>query len=94
MVPTVWPGRRVSLVFAVSEFCEAAKRLHGRTMIEAVAGFMRDAATVKSKLIGEAVEQFIESRQHKNDSKPANGRNCRPAARGIACHNGWRGGNT
>ena len=62
-------GRRVSLVSAVSEFCESTKKLHGRTMTEAVTGFMRDAAMVKPKKIGEAVEQFIESRQHKNDSK-------------------------
>ena len=41
-------GRRVSLLAAVSEFVEAAGKLHGRTMGEAVEGYLRNIATVKS----------------------------------------------
>ena len=47
-------GRRASLLAAVSEFVEAAGKLHGRTMGEAVEGYLRTVATVKRKDIKEA----------------------------------------
>jgi integrase len=52
-------GRRVSLLSAVSEFAEASTKLHGRTMSEAVEGYLRSVASVKRKDVSEAVEEFI-----------------------------------
>jgi len=54
-------GRRVSLLAAVSDFVEASGKLGGRTLGEAVTGFMRTVATVKRKDIGEAVTEFLQS---------------------------------
>jgi integrase len=62
-------GRRVSLLGAVSEFVEAAAKLRGRTLGEAVANYLRTAVTVKRKDIAEAVEEFIASRKHRSESK-------------------------
>ena len=80
-------GQHITLVSAVSELVEAKKKLHGRSMSEAVAGFMRDSVTVKSKPIGEAVELFIESRQHKNDSK--NGKRAQLSSSYTTHVNSW-----
>ena len=54
-------GRRVSLLAAVSDFVEASGKLGGRTLGEAVTGYMRTVATVKRKDIGEAVTEFLQS---------------------------------
>jgi integrase len=54
-------GRRVSLLAAVSEFVEASGKLHGRTMGEAVEGYLRTVASVKPKDIGEAVAEFLQA---------------------------------
>jgi hypothetical protein len=53
-------GRRVSLLGAVSEFVEASGKLGGRTLSEAVEGYLRTVATVKRKDIPAAVEEFIQ----------------------------------
>jgi len=53
-------GRRISLLAAVSEFVEASGKLGGRTMSEAVEGYVRTIATVKRKDISAAVEEFIQ----------------------------------
>ncbi len=58
-------GRRVSLLAGISEYCEAVSKLHGRTLGEAVEGYLSTVASVKRKDIAEGVEQFIESRKHK-----------------------------
>jgi integrase len=52
-------GRTVSLLGAVSEFTEAAAKLHGRTLGEAVAGYLNTVANVRRKDVSEAVEEFI-----------------------------------
>ena len=52
-------GRRVSLLAAVSEFVEASSKLGGRTMGEAVEGYLRTVANVKRKDIKEAVTEFL-----------------------------------
>ena len=52
-------GRRVSLLAGISEYCEAASKLHGRTLGEAVEGYLRTVASVKRKDIKETVEEFI-----------------------------------
>jgi len=54
-------GRPASLLAAVSEFVEAAGKLQGRTMGEAVEGYLRTVANVKRKDIGEAVTEFIQA---------------------------------
>ena len=52
-------GKRVSLLAAVSEYVEAANKLPGHTLSEAVERFLNTVASVKQKDIGEAVEEFI-----------------------------------
>jgi len=52
-------GRKVSLLAAVSEYCEAATKLRGRTLTEAADGFLRTSATVKRQDLAAAVEEFI-----------------------------------
>ncbi len=54
-------GRRVSLLATASEFVEAAAKLNGRTMGEAVEGYLRTVASVKRKDIKQAVEEFLQS---------------------------------
>ena len=54
-------GRRVSLLGAVSEFVEAAGKLHGRTLGEAVTGYLRTVVSVKRKDIMEAVGEFLQA---------------------------------
>ena len=54
-------GRAVSLLAAVSEFVEAAGKLHGRTLGEAVAGYLRSVVSVKRKDIAEAVAEFLQA---------------------------------
>ena len=62
-------GRRVSLLAAVSEFAEAAGKLDGRSLGEAVQGYLRTEASVKRKDLKEAVEEFIRAEEHAR--KPA-----------------------
>jgi integrase len=54
-------GRRVSLLTGISEFVEASAKLNGRTMGEAVEGYLRTVASVKRKDIGEAVTEFLQA---------------------------------
>jgi integrase len=62
-------GRRVSLLAAVSQFAEADAKLGGRTMGEAVEGFLTSIAAVRRKDIGEAVEEFITGEEPKTKSQ-------------------------
>jgi hypothetical protein len=62
-------GRKVSLLVGISEYCEAIRMLNGRTLGEAVDGFLSTVATVKRVDLKEAVEQFIASRQPKTVAK-------------------------
>ena len=39
-------GRKVSLLAAVSDYCESGAKLHGRSMTEVIEGFNRNVATV------------------------------------------------
>lgn len=54
-------GRRVSLLAGISEFVEASAKLNGRTLGEAVTGYLRNVASVKRKDIGEAVTEFLQA---------------------------------
>jgi len=54
-------GRRVSLLAAVSVFVESSEKLHGRSVDEAVEGFLRTVADVKRKDIKEAVTEFLQA---------------------------------
>jgi integrase len=62
-------GKRVSIRFAVGEYCEAARKLHdanvGRTLAESTDGFLSTVAKVKRVDLAAAVEQFIEGRKLK-----------------------------
>ena len=61
-------GRRVSLLAAVSEFAEASAKLRGRTMGEAIDGYLTSIAAVTRKDINEAVEDFITGEAPKTKS--------------------------
>ena len=52
-------GRRVSLLAGISDYCEAAAKLSGRTLGEAVEGYQRTVVSLKRKDVGEAVEEFL-----------------------------------
>jgi len=52
-------GRRVSLLAGISEYCEAASKLSGRTLGEAVDRYLSTVASVQRKDIKDAVEEFI-----------------------------------
>ncbi|MEO5803870.1 MAG: tyrosine-type recombinase/integrase [Verrucomicrobiota bacterium] len=52
-------GHRISLLVAASECVEALIKLNGRTVREAVTGFLSTVASVKRKDILEAVDEFI-----------------------------------
>jgi integrase len=63
-------GRRVSLLAAVSEWCESAAKLPGGHCVgEAVDRFLSTVAVVKRKPLSEAVGEFIEGRKHLGQSK-------------------------
>jgi integrase len=62
-------GRRFSLLSAASELVEALEKLKGRSLGEAIDGFLTTVATVKRKNISEAVEEFLASRKHKSEAK-------------------------
>jgi integrase len=61
-------GKHVSLLAVASEYAEAAKKLNGRSLGEAVDGFLSNVATVKRVDLNAAVEQFIESRKSRTIS--------------------------
>ncbi len=54
-------GRKVSLLRAVSEYVEAASKLNGRPVPEAIDGYLSTVASVKRKDVAEAVEEFIKA---------------------------------
>ncbi len=58
-------GKRLSLLGAVSEYWEAAGKLDGHSLGEAVDGFLSTVATVRRKDLAEAVEEIIEDRRKK-----------------------------
>ena len=62
-------GKRLSLLGVVSEHVELLEKLNGRSPGEAVEGYLRTVVVVQRKDIGEAVEEFIESRKHKSEAK-------------------------
>jgi len=54
-------GKQISLIRAVSEYIEAASKLNGQTVGEAIERYVTTVATVKRKAIAEAVEEFIKA---------------------------------
>jgi integrase len=67
-------GRKVSLLASVSEYCEAAARVPGRTLTEVAEGFSRTVATVKRQDLKVAIEEFIaveEPRTQNNNGQRA-----------------------
>ncbi len=61
-------GRKVSLLGAASAFAEASAKLHGKTLDDAVDGYLQTVASVKRKDIKEAVEEFIAAEEPKTKS--------------------------
>jgi len=80
-------GRRVSLLAGISEFVEASAKLKGGNLGEAVEGYLRNVVSVKRKDIKEAVEEFIESRKHRSESK--NGKRAQLSASYTTHVNSW-----
>ncbi len=62
-------GKRISVRFAVGVYCEAARKLNGQSLSEAVDAYLNTVATVKRVDLSEAVEQFIASREPKTVAK-------------------------
>jgi integrase len=56
-------GTRLSLLRGISEYCEAADKLGGLPLGEAVEGYLRTVASVKRRDIGEAVEEFLQGQE-------------------------------
>jgi integrase len=52
-------GRQVTLLSAVSQFSEASARLNGRSLAEAVTGFLANVANVQRKDLSAAVEEYL-----------------------------------
>jgi integrase len=61
-------SRRVSLLAAVSEFVEASAKLNGRTLGEAVEGYLRAVVNVKRKDIKQVVEEFLQADAPRTES--------------------------
>jgi len=61
-------GRKVSLLAAVSEYCESAAKVHGRTLTEAVDGFNRTVVTVKRQDLAAAIEEFLAAEEPRTQS--------------------------
>jgi len=62
-------GRKVSLLAAVSEYCESSAKLPPQTRLsEAVEGFNRAVATVKRKDLAAAIEEFIAAEKPRTQS--------------------------
>jgi integrase len=62
-------GKRLSIRFAVGEYCELSRKLGDRSPGEAVDGYLSTMVSVKRKDIKEAVEEFIAIREPKTVAK-------------------------
>ena len=62
-------GRRVSLLAGISAFAESSTKLNGRSLGEAVEGFLQTVVSVSRKDVSEAVEQFLRERKQKAKAK-------------------------
>jgi len=62
-------GTRKSLLAVASEYCEAAGKLAGRPLGEAVDGYLTTVASIKRMDLGQAVAEFIAGRKHLAESK-------------------------
>jgi hypothetical protein len=62
-------GRRISLLGAISDYCESAGKLNPISLGEAVDRFLATVATVKRKPLIAATAEFIEGRKHLGESK-------------------------
>jgi hypothetical protein len=62
-------GKRISLLGAVSEYVEAARKLDGQTLGEAVERYLASVASVKRKDLTEAVREFVKSDEPRTRAK-------------------------
>jgi hypothetical protein len=51
-------GRHISLLAGISQICEADLKLNGRLVSDAIDGFITTVASVKRKVLAQAVEDF------------------------------------
>ncbi len=63
-------GHRLSLLGAVSELADALGKLNGRSVAEAIDGYLTNVAVVKGVEIKDAVEEFLELRRPLTEAKP------------------------
>lgn len=61
-------GRTVSAVTAVTEYLDAARKLAGRPLAEAVAGYLGTVATVRLVDLGVAINEFLASQKAKTQA--------------------------
>src|ERR1700677_4592765 len=61
-------GRRVSLLAGISEYCEAAGKLSGQTIGDAVERFLATVAVVRRKPLADGATEFIAGRKHPAES--------------------------
>jgi integrase len=54
-------GKRPSLLQSISEYCDAAAKLNGRSLGEAIDGYLSTVANVQRRDVAQAVEDFIGS---------------------------------
>lgn len=62
-------GRRISLLAAVSEYADAACKLNGHSLGEALDGYLRTVATVKRKLICEGPQRCSSKAERKKPNR-------------------------
>jgi integrase len=58
-------GKKVSIRFAIGDWCENVRKLDGRPLSEGINGFLANSAKVERIDLSKAVEQLITSRQLK-----------------------------
>jgi integrase len=71
-------GRRVSVRFVIAEWCEAARKLGGRPLGDAVDGFLTMVASVKRKDLKAAVEEFSAMEEPRTKAKDGQRPEIRP----------------
>lgn len=63
-------GIRTSMLASVSEYCEASTRLKGRTLAEAVDGYLNAVVSVKRQDLAKAVDELITAEERRTIAAP------------------------
>ncbi|MEK7780212.1 MAG: site-specific integrase, partial [Verrucomicrobiota bacterium] len=72
-------GQSVSLLAAVSEYCQLKRKIGTRNTNEVADGFLKNVATVKREELSKAVEEFLAGEEHR--TKSHNGQRSQIAAK-------------